>query len=89
MHRRAPQQMKGWPDIVAWRWGCTLYIETKGLGGSPSLEQLEFRNRIMRHSGPCLMHVFVYPETDVHELALFGLRYKPHGLDDYPPEDLT
>jgi hypothetical protein len=87
MHRKTPKQMKGWVDILAWRWDHVLYIEAKGLGGSPSPDQLEFRNRVMPHSGPHIMHVFVYPETDIHELALFGIRNRPHGLD-YEPEDL-
>jgi hypothetical protein len=88
MHKSVPIMMKGWCDAIAVRWDHVWFIEFKGTRGIVSDAQFKFHKDIKRNSGTHVDHVFVWPDTDVHSLALFGLRNKPHGLDDYPPEDL-
>lgn len=80
------RQLTDWPDVHAARWDHVHLLECKGPKGQPTVGQLEFRNRIMRHSGPHLRHTFVYPWTDLESILHWGAECKPHGME-YPPEE--
>ena len=82
---RVKQQMQDWPDVHAIRWGHAQYLEIKSATGEPTTGQWEWRNRFMKHSGPYLRHIFVYPWTELDDILHWGAQYRPHGME-YPPK---
>lgn len=80
------RQIMNWVDVVAVRWDHVWFLEIKGPKGKPTMGQLQFRNEIMRHSGPHISHSFVYPWDELESIVAWGAENMPHGLE-YNPED--
>ncbi len=53
-HKSTPQQMRGFPDRVAFRDGVTLLLELKAAGGELNDAQRKFAEAIAPHVGPHL-----------------------------------
>lgn len=85
MHKTVPKMMKGWPDVVAVRWGFVWFLECKGTTGSVSDDQAIFQNDIKRNSGTHIDHCYVWPDTPLEYILHWGAEFRPHDME-YPPK---
>lgn len=63
--RPARRQLRGLPDLLAWKADCTLLIEAKAADGRLRPDQVAFHARIAPHLGGHLRYVVARCAEDV------------------------
>ncbi len=62
-----PAQMRGFPDVIAFKHGVTLLMEIKSQKGKLRPEQQEFADKISAHTAPTLIYLVARSLKDVLE----------------------